>query len=160
MYSEVLLIIWQLTNMLSFILCTSTSYLRQSNWSTKQSQNYWNVVSWEKQPARRNSFFFSTAVSLCGVGRELGAGRAANTRITNSRMLGCGKLLEVVLHGTSSARLRGSMSDNICAAWRTSYACNDKLIVPELVKQEMWKCVQILSISCILLSPFPYNKLR
>ena len=150
---------WQLTNVLSFILSTSTGYLRQRNWSTKQSQNYWNVVSWEKQPARRNSFFLSTAVSLCGVGWELGAGRAANTRITNSRMLGCGNLLEVVLHGTSSARLRGSMSD-ICAAWRRSYSCNDKWIVPELVKQEKWKCMQILSISCILLWPFLYNNIQ
>lgn len=84
--------------------------------------NYWNVVSWQKQPARRNSFFLSIAVSRCGVGLELGAGRVAHTRITNSRVLGCGKLLDLVLHGVSSARLMGSMSDTICAASRESYA--------------------------------------
>jgi hypothetical protein len=80
--------------------------------------NYWNVVSWQKQPARRNSPFFSTAVSRCGVSLELGAGRVAHTRITNSRTLGSGKVLEPAFHGTSSGRLRSSKSDSDCAAPR------------------------------------------
>lgn len=102
-----------------WILCTSETDVEVPS---IQPQIYWNVVSWEKQPARRNSFFLSTAVSRCGVTLELGAGRAAFTRITNSRMLGCGKLLELVLHGVSSARSRGSRTDSICIAWRGSYA--------------------------------------
>ena len=53
--------------------------------------NYWKVVSTEKAPIKRNSFFMIILYILCGVGRDQGAGRGTDVRRMYSLPAGGGK---------------------------------------------------------------------